>query len=133
MERPHSPRGWRRALQTERYFEATYGQLADFRGRSLVNTTAFGCGYDFRLHPEAHPEEFVAVEVKGLTGQTGSVAMTPKEYDAANSLGERFFLFVVRNFRELPMHTIFKDPVHSVLQFRRTERLITQVSWLTAV
>lgn len=120
-------------LAAERYFESIHGSVPSFRGLSLENTTAYGCGYDFRLRPKSHPENFLAVEVKGLTGQTGSLAMTPKEYDAASAFQERFFLFVVRNFREAPCHTIFQDPVNTGLNFRRTERVIVQVSWSTSV
>ena len=56
--------------------------------------------------------------------------MTPKEYDVALALRERFFLFVVRNFRESPSHEIFRNPLAGNLHFRKTERVITQISWL---
>jgi hypothetical protein len=75
----------------------------------------------------------LAVEVKGLKDQRGSVAMTPKEYDVASALRDRFFLFVVRNFRESPFHEIFKNPVGGNLQFRKIERVTIQTSWLTSV
>jgi hypothetical protein len=120
-------------LAAEHYFEAVHGELPEFNGYLLENTTRFGCGYDFRLRSEPSNENFLAVEVKGLKEQRGSLAMTPKEYDVASVLADRFFLFVVRNFRESPSHEIFRNPVSGGLQFRKIERVTVQVSWLTSV
>jgi len=49
------------------------------------------------------------------------------------TLRDRFFLFVVKNFQESPFHEIFQDPLSSKLQFRKTERVTVQVSWLASV
>jgi len=59
--------------------------------------------------------------------------MTPKEYDTASRLRKRFFLFVVRNFRESPSHDIFKDPLSGNLAFKKVERVTVQISWLTSL
>jgi Domain of unknown function (DUF3883) len=120
-------------LAAERYFEAVHSSLPEFEGLLLENTTRFGCGYDFRLRQEPNEKDFIAIEVKGLKEQSGSLSMTPKEYNAASTLRERFFLFVVRNFREKPYHTIFRNPVSSGLQFTKRETAIIQVSWSTTV
>jgi hypothetical protein len=120
-------------LAAERYFESVYASLPVFHGLLLENTTRFGCGYDFRLRRELHQKDFLAIEVKGLKEQSGSLSMTPKEYDAASTLKERFFLFVVRNFRETPHHTIFQNPMSSGLHFRKNETVIIQVSWSTTI
>ena len=120
-------------LAAEQYFESIHTKLPEFDGYLMENTTRFGCGYDFRLRLEPNHKDFLAVEVKGLKDQTGSLSLTPKEYDVASTLRDRFFLFVVRNFRESPSHAIFRDPLSSSLQFRRTERVTVQVSWLTTV
>lgn len=120
-------------LAAERYFESIHGGLPEFTGYQLENTTAHGCGYDFRLSGGSGDTEFLAVEVKGLKQQTGSVAMTAKEFAVAAALRDRFFLFVVRNFRQTPNHEIFRDPLSSRLQFRKIEQTIVQVSWLTSV
>jgi len=120
-------------LAAEHYFESIWQGLPEFRGLMLENTTAFGCGYDFRLRSEPQPQSFLAVEVKGLMGPTGSLAMTPKEYGVASALKNRFFLFIVTNFRDVPCHTIYQDPVNSVLNFRKIERVAVQVSWLTSI
>jgi hypothetical protein len=120
-------------LAAEQYFESIHKDLPEFSGYYLENTTRFGCGYDFRLHTESNDKDFLAVEVKGLKEQRGSLSMTPKEYDVASALRDRFFLFVVRNFRESPSHEIFRNPVAGNLQFRKVERVTIQLSWLTSV
>jgi len=120
-------------LAAERYFESVQAGIPEFKDYLMENTTRFGCGYDFRLRVEPNDKDFFAVEVKGLKEQTGSVMMTPKEYSVAERLRDRFFLFVVRNFRESPSHEIFKNPLSSPLNFRRIERVTIQVSWLTTV
>jgi len=120
-------------LAAERYFESRYSTIPIFQDFELENTTAFGCGYDFRLHPKSTHGDFIAVEVKGLKDQGGGIALTPKEYEIAAAITDRYFLFVVRNFRENPNHLIFRDPVNGGLEFRKTERIIVQVSWLTSV
>ena len=120
-------------LAAERYFESVCPSLPLFEGLALQNTTAFGCGYDFRLYPKIEGGDFIAVEVKGMQGHTGSLSLTEKEYGAALSIADRFFLFVVRNFRETPYHSIFQNPLSAGLEFRRVERTIVQFSWLTSV
>lgn len=120
-------------LAAEHYFESVQAGLSEFKGYFIENTTRFGCGYDFRLRVEPSAKDFLAVEVKGLREQTGSLTMTPKEYDVASTLRDRFFLFVVRNFRASPSHEIFQNPLSCALQFRKIERVIIQVSWLTTV
>lgn len=120
-------------LAAEQYFASIHQKVPEFTGLMLEDTTRYGCGYDFRLRRQQSQHEFFAVEVKGLTGQTGSISMTPKEYDTAATLRERFFLFIVRNFREVPTHTLVQNPIEVGLQFRRTERTIIHVSWLTSV
>lgn len=117
-------------LAAERYFEAIQPTLPEFRGYVAQNTTRLGCGYDFRLEGDSR-SEFLAVEVKGLKDATGTLALTPKEHEIARTLNGRFFLFVVKNFREKPFHEIFQNPLSSRLQFKRIERITVQLSWVT--
>ena len=119
-------------LAAEHYFEAVQPKLAEFKDYAVENTTRLGCGYDFRLSPKKS-DKFLAVEVKGLQDRTGSLALTPKEYDVASSLSDRYFLFVVTNFRELPTHDIFQNPLSSSLKFTRKERVVVQVSWSATI
>lgn len=118
-------------LAAERYFESIQPELPQFGGYVVQNTTQLGCGYDFRLENEPGDKDFLAVEVKGLSEQTGTVALTPKEHEMASALRNRFFLFVVKNFRETPSHEVFQNPLSSQLQFKRVERITVQLSWVT--
>jgi hypothetical protein len=119
-------------LAAEHYFESVQASQPEFQGCSVENTTRLGCGYDFRLQP-ATRAEFLAVEVKGLKERSGAISLTPKEYETAATMKERFFLFVVKNFRESPFHEIFADPLSTGLSFARKERISIQVTWLASV
>ncbi|MGO9527143.1 MAG: DUF3883 domain-containing protein [Verrucomicrobiia bacterium] len=119
-------------LAAEHYFESVCPSLPEFKDYSVENTTRLGCGYDFRLQAQAQPR-FLAVEVKGLTERVGSLSLTPKEHEVAMAMGERFFLFVVKNFRESPFHEIFRNPLSGGLKFRKKERVTVHVSWLATV
>jgi Domain of unknown function (DUF3883) len=119
-------------LAAEQYFESVRPSLSEFKGYTMQNTTNLGCGYDFRMEADSN-KNFLAVEVKGLNGVKGSLSLTPKEHEIATALRDRFFLFVVRNFRESPSHEIFQNPLSSSLKFRKKERVMVQVSWLANV
>lgn len=119
-------------LAAEQYFEAVQPRLAEFKDCTVENTTRLGCGFDFRLRAETRAE-FLAVEVKGMKEQNGSVSLTPKEYQVASNLTERFYLFVVKNFRESPFHEIYQNPLAGSLRFTKKERVMVHVSWLTTV
>jgi hypothetical protein len=120
-------------LAAEQYFASIHQDIPTFNGLLIENTTRYGCGYDFRFRQQPDHQEFLAVEVKGLTGLSGNLLMTPKEYEAAAAIRERFFLFVVRNFREAPSHTMFQNPLNTDLQFKKMERTVVHISWLTSV
>ncbi|MCX6877262.1 MAG: DUF3883 domain-containing protein [Verrucomicrobia bacterium] len=119
-------------LAAESYFEATMPRLDEFKGCALLNTTRLGCGYDFRLDPQPSGD-FLAVEVKGLAEESGSISLTPKEHDTAEALADRFFLFVVKSFRKKPRHEIHRNPLAGTLKFRRKETRTVQISWHSSV
>ena len=119
-------------LAAERYFEAVHSTLPEFQGFAIENTTQLGCGYDFKLCKEKN-KDFLAVEVKGIREKVGSISLTPREYEVANKLQNRFYLFVVKNFQKTPYHELFLNPIAGRLQFTRTERVLIQVPWLTRV
>jgi hypothetical protein len=135
-EREERASGFARRLITglaaERYFESVHSTLPEFRGLAIANTTQLGCGYDFKLSGEKNAD-FLVVEVKGIRGMTGSVSLTPKEFEVATELRDRFYLFVAKNFQKTPCHELFSTPLAGKLQFTRTERVMIQVSWLTRV
>ncbi|MGB0063565.1 MAG: DUF3883 domain-containing protein [Terracidiphilus sp.] len=119
-------------LAAERYFESIHTTLPEFCEFEIENTTQLGCGYDFKL-TRGTGKKFLAVEVKGLREQTGGISLTPREYDVATELQDRFFLFVVKNFQKTPYHEIFPNPLAGNLRFTKTERVLIQVSWSTRV
>jgi len=119
-------------LAAEHYFESVQPSLTEFKGYAIENTTRLGCGYDFRLQTGTR-KDFLAVEVKGLKDRTGSLSLTPKEHEVAATLAGRFYLFVVKNFREVPFHEIYQDPLSGKLQFAKKERVTIQVAWLASV
>ena len=119
-------------LAAEHYFESAYPKLAEFKDCTMENTTRLGCGYDFRLRPQSGPD-FLAVEVKGLKEKSGSLSLTPKEYEVASALASRFFLFVVKNFRESPYHELYPNPLVSALRFSKKQRVVVHTSWLANV
>ena len=119
-------------LAAEQYFESVRPSISEFRGYAAQNTTNLGCGYDFRLETRTK-SDFLAVEVKGLNGIKGTLSLTPKEHEVAMVLRDRFFLFVVRNFRESPFHQVFRNPLSGSLRFRKKESVVVQVSWLATV
>lgn len=116
----------------ERYFEMVHPTLPELADYSLENVTKSGCGFDYKLNRRG-ASEFLAVEVKGLNERRGSIAMTEKEHRIASLLSDRFFLFVVRNFRENPFHDIYRNPLNSSLSFSRQETKVVQVSWRVVI
>jgi uncharacterized protein DUF3883 len=114
----------------EEYFKAKYKGITLFKDFELEDTTKLGCGFDFRLFS---PSIFYGIEVKGLSESSGSIALTSKEYSVASILRERFFLFVVKNFKENPFHEFYQDPLDGKLVFSRIEQKAIQISWTTRV
>lgn len=114
----------------EEYFKAKYKEIGLFQDFEFEDTTKLGCGFDFRLFS---PSIFYGIEVKGLSESSGSIALTSKEYSVASILKERFFLFVVKNFKEDPFHELYRDPLNGKLIFSRVEQKAVQISWTTRV
>ena len=119
-------------LAAERYFESVQPTLREFEAYALENTTQLGCGYDFRLRTDPLGD-FLAVDVKGLKARTGTLSLTPKEYEVATAMKDRFFLFVVKNFQDSPFHEIYQNPLLGPLSFVKKETMAVHISWLTNV
>jgi len=114
----------------EEYFKINYPTIGTFVNYTLEDTTNLACGFDFRL---SRMPDFYCVEVKGLNTNIGSILMTEKEFFLANKLKQQYCLFVVLNFAEKPYHKLFFDPLHSQLEFRKSERTVTQINYSTLV
>ena len=96
----------------------------------MEDTTRLGCGFDFRL---VAPDTFFAVEVKGLSAITGNITLTDKEHSVGATLGDAYFLFVVKNFKEEPFHEIYRDPLAGKLMFDQVEHVSVERTWVAKV
>lgn len=115
----------------EQYFTSVYGDIPQFIGYTCHNTTKTGCGFDFKL---SRDRSFFCIEVKGLNDRKGSIMMTEKEYETAKDVGETYCLFVVRNFKEKPEHSLFFNPANNAdLTFRKQETNVVRISYNAAI
>jgi len=109
----------------EAYFKMNYPAIDVFKNYGIADVTSYGCGYDFHLSCQS---DFYCVEVKGMNANKGAIMMTEKEYTLADSLKERYCLFVVRDFQRVPFHTFFFNPLHSALSFIPQPKTVTSYS-----
>ena len=116
----------------EEYFLSHWTRMNEFVGMSLLETTRWGCGFDFKM-TLGSGGSYSAVEVKGMRTKNGQIQMTELEHAMADELTSRFYLVLVRNFVEKPFHSIIRDPLHSDLNFNRKERKEICVSWAANV
>jgi len=111
----------------EEYFVMNYQSVDVFQNYKLQNTTQMGCGFDFKL---SLAQKHFYVEVKGINEKSGSILMTEKEHSVADDLRDLYCLFIVSNFRKTPEHHLFFNPLYvPQLEFKRQERIITQISY----
>ncbi len=115
----------------EQYFRDNFLSVDLFKGYNIEDTTKAGCGFDFKLVPEKE-DRYFGIEVKGLNELKGNIALTSKEHTIANFLKDRYFIFVVKNFKEKPIHDVYQDPLEK-LNFKRVENMITQINWNTNI
>ena len=111
----------------ENYFKENFTKIDVFKKYCLEDTTKAGCGFDFKLHDGG--KDFLGVEVKGLNDSKGNVTLTSKEYNVAQMLRKRYFLFVVKNFKENPFHAFYQNPLNGELAYKKIETTIKQISW----
>lgn len=114
----------------EEYFKINYESVDKFKDFTLVDTTLFGCGFDFKLLSH---ESFYCVEVKGLGDKSGIISFTEKESFMADKYKQQFCLFVALNFSEKPYHITIFDPLNSRLNFRKIERKIIVTSFSASI
>lgn len=114
----------------EEYFRRNHSVFPAFSGMQIEDKTLAGCGFDFQL---TSASAVCAVEVKGIRENSGGIMLTNKEKVVASSMGDDYFLFVVKNLQEAPSHIVFQNPIESELQFRRTEQKVVRVGWTTHI
>jgi hypothetical protein len=112
----------------ENFFLTNYRIEPEFASLDAVDVTQTGCGFDFRLQNSSMPF-FNAVEVKGIRQNKGFISLTNKEHSVAGCLGETYYLYVVKNFDDVPYAVNYRNPLRAGLGFNRTERKVVQISW----
>lgn len=85
----------------EQYFRANFMQY--FKDFSLFDSRDFGCGFDFKMQNE-------------------------KEYNVAQSLQDKYCLYIVSNLKEKPRENVFFNPIEC-FNFAKQSRQITQTSY----
>lgn len=114
----------------EEYFKLNFDTITEFSDFQISDTTKLACGFDFKLSLDIN---FFCIEVKGLNANTGSIAMTEKEFYVAEKLKEKYCLFIVSNFIETPVHQYIFDPLSSRLTFKKNQRQIIQTTYNTQI
>lgn len=107
----------------EQYFIANF--MRYFKDFSLFDSRDFGCGFDFKMQNE---KEFYFVEVKGLNEMNENFMLTEKEYKIAQSLQDKYCLYIVSNLKERPKESIFFNPT-KCFNFAKQSRQITQTNY----
>lgn len=110
----------------EEFFKINYHLNHEFSNYKLQDTTNLACGFDFMLTLD---NSFFCIEVKGMSGEDGSILLTQNEYIVAQRMKEHYCLYIVRNFKEKPYSTLIFNPANSDLNFRKAERTIIQVTY----
>lgn len=114
----------------EEYFKKEYAKISEFKNFSLKDTTNMACGFDYKL---SFNSDFYCVEVKGLNEMKGSIQFTEKEYFLAQKMKSSYCLFIVKNFKEKPIHDMVFDPLNSQLLFKEIKREIIQTTYNTMI
>ena len=109
----------------EAYFIEQYPHLAQFSGSKLEDTRKLGIGFDFRI---AFPQNYLAIEVKGVTGAHGYISFTDKEWNVARMLETGYILALVRSLNTTPA---LEFVAHPVAHIKATAKAVPSValSW----
>ena len=115
----------------ENFFEVNYRDVQKFSDCTIQRTTAYGCGFDFKLTPPA--ADFLAVEVKGLRAPSGQIQLTEKEFKMAQYLASRFFLYVVTDFAHTPKPRLIENPLDAGIAFEERAVKSEQRVWVAQI
>jgi hypothetical protein len=92
---------------------------------NLRDTRDLGCGYDFEIS-DSHSTW--CVEVKGLSTVSGGILFTNKEWRTALSLGNLYFLAIVRNVDSSPEISFIQNPA-LILKAKKNIFTSIQIQW----
>jgi len=114
----------------EEYFKLEYNKIDVFNSFELSDTTQMACGFDYKLSLNSN---FYCVEVKGLNDLKGGIQLTEKEFNVAKSMKTNYCLFIVKNFKDVPVHDYIFDPLNSRLAFKEIKKEIIQTTYTSLV
>jgi hypothetical protein len=114
----------------EEYFKSEYSKINVFSSYGILDATQMACGFDYKLSLNSN---FFCVEVKGLNDITGTIQLTEKEFSIAKEMKTNYCLFIVKNFKEKPIHEFVFDPLNSRLNFKEIKREIIQTTYNTLI
>jgi hypothetical protein len=114
----------------EAYFKSEYSKIDIFSSYQMTDTTQMACGFDYKLTLDSN---FFCIEVKGLNDITGTIQLTEKEFSIAKKMKTNYGLFIVRNFKDKPIHDLVFDPLNSRLSFKEIKREIIQTTYSTSI
>jgi hypothetical protein len=114
----------------EEYFKLEYNKIEVFKSYEISDTTLMACGFDFKL---SQTDDFYCIEVKGLNELKGGIQLTEKEFSVAKNLKTKYCLFIVKNFKETPIHDFIFDPLNSRLKFNEVKREIIQTTYSSLI
>jgi hypothetical protein len=114
----------------EEYFKSEYNKIDIFSSYKIIDATQMACGFDYKLTLDPN---FFCIEVKGLNDITGTIQMTEKEFSIAKKMKTNYCLFIVKNFKEKPIHEFVFDPLNSRLNFKEIKREIIQTTYNTSI
>ena len=93
---------------------------------SIVDNRTCGCGYDFEITSKGCKK---FIEVKGLSGKTGGVLFTDKEWSTALELKEDYILLVVKNIDAEPEVQLVINPAEKYNPLLKVQQIV-QVNWI---
>ncbi|BAW55975.1 DUF3883 domain-containing protein [Helicobacter pylori] len=105
-------------LEAELYFLNHYKNIKIFSCGHLKDMRLFGDGYDFYI--QTNKQAFL-VEVKGIREKQGTLRLTQKEYEQAQTYSHDYVLVVVLNLSEKPHLLSIANPLKH-LEFKACEK-----------
>ncbi len=116
-------------LAAENYFINNYVDILHNTGMkncTFIDTRNCGCGYDFEIISKDCTK---FLEVKGLSGEKGSILFTDKEWNTALKLKEDYILLVVKNINIKPEVQLIINPAEKYNPFPKAQQIV-QVNWI---
>lgn len=116
-------------LAAENYFISNYVDILQnigLKSCSYIDTRSCGCGYDFEIIADECKKY---LEVKGLSGEQGSILFTDKEWNTALKFKEQYILLVVKNVNIKPEIKFIINPAEKYKPFPYIQQVV-QINWI---